>query len=115
MKNIDTLESIKNALENMSTSELVYIHNEYCVENQYSDDEIFSMEEFDYLMSGNKPWEVARAAYYGDFCPAHDYFWFNGYGNLESSDFPKSEIDIDAIAEWLCESENWEDYNITIE
>lgn len=99
-------EKIKEALNNLFCADLVSVHNEYCDEMSYTDDHIYSMEEFDEIMSGQTPWEIARCAYYGDFCPAHDYFWFNGYANLESSDFPTGQIDIDAIAEYVDENEN---------
>lgn len=100
------LEKIKEALEHMTAGELVSVHNEYCNNAEYMDDYIYNMEEFDDIMSGQKPWDVARAVCYGDFCAAHDYFWFNGYGNLASGDYPIDRIDIDAIAEYVDDNEN---------
>lgn len=48
----------------------------------------YDMEyEFDELCDGMKPWEVARACYYGDFNPTHDYWHYDGYGNFESTDY----------------------------
>lgn len=100
-------EAIKEALDNMSDADLVYIHNEYCYAVNACDDHIYSMEEFDEIMSGTTPWEIARAAYYsGKFCPAHDWFWFNGYGNLESDDFAPSNIYKDDIAKYIYENED---------
>ena len=50
--------------------------------------EWFDMEyEFDELCGGMKPWDIARACYYGDFNPAHDYWPYDGYGNFESTDY----------------------------
>ena len=50
--------------------------------------EWFEMEyEFDELLSGMSPWDIARAVAYGDFVPGHDYWRWNGYGNLESTDW----------------------------
>ena len=94
-------QMIKDALDTLNTSDLVYIHNEYCDAMNACDDRIYSMDDFDELMNGQTPWEIARSAYYGDFCPAHDYFWFNGYGNLESSDYPDDHIYTDDIAEYI--------------
>ena len=49
------------------------------------DDYIYFMDSFDEIMDGMTPWEIARAAFYGNrFNPCDDYFYFNGYGNLES-------------------------------
>ena len=100
-------EKIKETLENMDTAELVYAHNSYCDATNSMDDYIYNMDEFDEILSGMTPWEVARAAYYsGKFCPAHDYFWFNGYGNLESDDFTQRIIYIDDIAEYIDRNED---------
>ena len=46
--------------------------------------ECYDMDEFDDLMSGMKPWEIARSCYFGSFNPCDEMFRFNGYGNLES-------------------------------
>lgn len=74
------------------------------------DDYIYSMGEFDEIMNGMAPWEVARACFYShEFCPAHDYFRFNGYANLESFDYApggNSGIYIEDIAEFIDREEN---------
>ena len=100
-------ERLCEALNDMSTAELVFTHNEYCEAAGYMDDWIYSMDEFDDIMSGQSPWEIARCAYYsGKFCPAHDWFWFNGYGNLESADFEPDIICVPDIARFVDETEN---------
>lgn len=100
-------ERLCEALNDMSTAELVFTHNEYCESAGYMDNWIYSMNEFDEIMSGQSPWEIARCAYYsGKFCPAHDWFWFNGYGNLESSDFEPDIIYVPDIARFVDETEN---------
>ena len=50
------------------------------------DDRCYPMDEFDDLLCSMKPWDVARACYYGDFRPCDAYFYWNAYGNLESTD-----------------------------
>lgn len=100
-------ERLCEALNDMGTAELVFVHNEYCEAAGYMDNWIYSMDEFDDVMSGQSPWEIARCAYYsGKFCPAHDWFWFNGYGNLESSDFEPDIIYVPDIARYVDETEN---------
>lgn len=98
-------EMIKAALENLDSVSLVTIWNDFCDADNRYDDHIYSMDEFDAIMSNMSPFEIARAAYYsGKFCPAHNYFWFNGYGNLESNDFPAvddSPIYISEIAQYI--------------
>lgn len=100
-------------IEQMDTSEIVAIWNEYCAASGYMDNYIHHMDDFDEIMDGMKPWEIARACYYsGNFCPAHDYFWFNGYGNLESADTiwggtnDKSPVYIPEIAAYIVDEED---------
>lgn len=104
-------EKIIKAIENLSNDEAVSLWQNYCNESNRMDDYIYSMEEFDEIMGNMKPWDVARACYYsGNFCPAHDYFWFNGYANCESSDFPsldrKSPFDASEIAQYVIDNED---------
>lgn len=81
-------EKILDAIKEMDTADLVSLHNAYCDISNNMDDYIYSMDEFDEIVGNMQPWEVARCCYYGhEFCPAHAYFWFNGYANLESSDY----------------------------
>lgn len=100
-------EKIKETLDGMGTAELIAVHDNYCDASGNMDDYIYNMDEFDEICAGMTPWKVARAAYCsGKFCPAHDYFWFNGYGNLESDDFTPSIIYIDDIAEYIDRNDN---------
>lgn len=48
--------------------------------------QVFSMDEFNEIMEGYDPLEIANRIYFGDFNPNHEYFRFNGYANLESLD-----------------------------
>lgn len=76
---------IEKALEKMCPEDLLMLHNEYCDATNRMDNCVYFMDDFDELMDGMKPWEIARAAFYGNhFNPSDDYFYFNAYGNLES-------------------------------
>ena len=103
-------EKVMEAIENLSSDEAVSLWNEYCSEDGRMDDYIYSMNEFDEIMGDMTPLDVARTCFYGDFCPADDYFWFNGYANLESSDFPsmddKSPFYAKELATWIIKNEN---------
>jgi len=108
---MDIQEKIKEVIENMTEGEKISLWDNYCNEDSRMDDYIYSMEEFDEIFSGSLPWEVVRTCYYsGNFCPAHDFFWFNGYGNAESSDFPSldgnSPFYIDEIVSYIVDNEN---------
>ena len=52
---------------------------------------LYDMDDFDLVMEGYTPTEVVQRTFFGDFNPNDGYFFFNGYGNLES------------IAEWEME------------
>ena len=100
-------------IEQMETTELVLIWDEYCAATNNMNNYIYEMDSFDEIMDGMNPWEIARACYYsGNFCPAHDYFWFNGYGNLESADTiwggtnDKSPVYIPEIAVYIADKED---------
>ena len=63
------------------------------------DDLYIDMEEFNSYFEDEDPLEVVRKAFYGEdldgspsFNPTRNYFKFNGYGNLVSTD-TKSYID----------------------
>ena len=93
----DKIEQIKDIIDNYDLDELVS-----CCSYLDGDDAIYSMDDFDELLCGREPWDIARMAYYGEFCPTDSYFRFNVYGNLESTDNPMREgwIDTDTLAEY---------------
>ena len=93
----DKIEQIKDIIDNYDLDELVS-----CCSYLDGDDAIYPMDDFNELLYGREPWEIARAAYYGEFCPADSYFRFNVYANLESTDDPVGEgwVNIDAFAKY---------------
>ena len=48
--------------------------------------EVYDMEEFNFVMEGYEPSELANRIFYGDFNPNHSFFRFDAYANLESLD-----------------------------
>lgn len=77
------IDRIRDYLDALDTDTLISMHNE----TSDADDRVYEMSEAEDVLYGMEPLRVAAMVYYGDFCPARSYFWFNGYGNLESSDF----------------------------
>lgn len=84
------------------------------------DDRYYSMDELDDFYSGTKPIDILYRAFYGydaetwttdgsgnkiygAFNPNRDYFSFNGYGNLVSSDYKdySDKLDTYVIEEML--------------
>ena len=92
-------QAITTYVEILSNGELVELLQhmnsydgcfDYCV--------YFDMAEFDDLMSDYTPMGIAQMIFFGgDFNPNHDFFRFNGYGNLESANWH----DVEAEAEDL--------------
>lgn len=87
-------------IKKLSDGEAVSLHNEYSYSNNASDDVIMDMDSFNEVMAGNEPSEIARSIFYGGhFNPNDDYFYFNGYGNVVSTDNPFSVIIPEDIAD----------------
>lgn len=53
---MDKLERVKEAIEALDNASAVSVWNEYCNEAGYMDNYIYSMGEFDEIMSGSSPW-----------------------------------------------------------
>lgn len=98
-------ELVKEILDNMSESDLFWLYKEYTCQAQLYD-EIFDMEEFDEIMSGSTPTDIAQKIFYGDFRPNDNYFRFDGCANLESIDWLKDGIDLDEIADYIIDNED---------
>lgn len=81
-----------------------------------SDDVIYSMDDFDDVMGNQEPLRLAYMIYYGEFLPTHDYFYFDGRGNLNSLEDVADAIDEMWYPELLEEREDiLEDYDFVQE
>lgn len=111
----NNLEAITDYLKELSNNDLVNIHNEYCRENSYSDNEIYNNdEEFFNMFFENKVLEAVRAISYGEYKYTDEYVIFSGYGNIESFNNPDEHVDISKIAADILENpENY--YDIELE
>lgn len=86
-----------------------------CYNGYLGDDRYYDMEELNDLYSGQEPQEILFRAFYGfdadswhtdssgnkiyeAFNPNRDYFYFNGYGNLVSSDYKDYSDKLDEYA-----------------
>ena len=105
-----TQEQIKEFLQDLDDEELKQIWNDYCDANSYSDDFVYDMDEFDEIMSNSEPTDIANKIFYGDFNPNHNYFCFNGYANLVSSDYLDDLIHIDDLAEYIYNNQDEQSY-----
>ena len=87
MNEMEKRQKLVDYINDMKTEEIVELHNSYCEAAGYEDDRIYSMYELDEILEGRTPTDILSMGFYGDFRPHHDFFWFNGYGNLESADY----------------------------
>lgn len=108
----DVLGEVREYLDSLSDGEKVDIWNEYAEAANYPDNHIYSMDVFDEIFSDTKPWEIARACFYSRrFNPSDSWFWFNGYGNVESADYisdhdDRNPIYLDEVAEYIVSNDD---------
>lgn len=111
------MEKIREILDKLSTSSLVYLWNMLAEETNFesiyfNDDYFFSM------MYGDKPMEAVRAAMYGEYEYQDDYVYINAYGNLSSfnyADEDTSPINFGVLADWCSENLENDDVRVYLE
>ena len=109
-----TEEAVREYISGLTDSETVSAHNQMCDNLNYPDDQIFSNDEdFFNTFFENRVLEAVRAVAYGDYNYTHDWVKFNGYGNLESTNFPADWIDEPQLIEDIMN--NPDDYYIEFE
>ena len=87
MNEMEKRKKLVDYINDMKTEDIVELHNSYCEAAGYEDDRIYSMYELDELLEGRTPTDILSMGFYGDFRPQHDFFWFNGYGDLETANY----------------------------
>jgi hypothetical protein len=79
---------LKEKLENVLLSDIDMIADVVREINSYSGAleflEVYDMEEFDYIVEGLSPLEIASKTYYGKLNPNDSYFRYDSYSNFES-------------------------------
>lgn len=78
----------------ISNSELIDLHNEYCEVNEKVDDRVEFMDDFESLLGDSFSEIYPRL---GEFNTSDDFFWFDGYGKITSGDIDDA---IDAKVNW---------------
>lgn len=96
-------------LKHMDEADLLHAWQIRCDELNCMDDSIFDMDEFNELMNGFEPIYIAMRIFHGDFSPHYDFFKFNGYGNLESSNYLSDFIDLEELADEIMDNDNLAD------
>ena len=101
------LTAIKNLLtKELADHEIIAINN--CYQDEVNgDDYIYSTDDFDEIMNGKTPSEIANMVSFGNYNPYHMWMWFNGYGNIVTSNDPCdcNGYDAEAIAEYAIDND----------
>lgn len=98
------LDEIKELLESDDDLLNEVVVN-YLEENNWTNDIWIDMDNFDEYMSGLSPIEIAQRVFYGDFYPNHNYFKFNGYDNVVSSDYLDYKDYLDDVLNYISREE----------
>lgn len=121
MKNNELFEQVKAVIEEMDGEELVYLWDEYCDAEGRYDDRIEGMSNLPEILDisdGDGVFNLLNRFYYGHDAndenssanPNRDYFIFNGYGNIITSDYPSDFVDFDELAAYI--AENSKDFGV---
>lgn len=110
MKN--TVGNIENYLGSIDDSELLSINREYLENIGDLDHGIYENDEefFEMFFQGSSVMEVVRAVHFGNYSYTDTYVKFDGYANLETTNYLEDFIDISELAEYI--HENPEDFDI---
>ena len=100
-------EKIAGMLRDMGSRDLVFMWNEYCNSNNYADDYIFFMEEFDEMFRDCTPSKIAELVS-GDGFNLNDKYYQERIYGLTSCDDPEyaGMIDVDDLAAWIVRTGN---------
>ena len=107
------IKAIIEEINCFDNDQMVQLNNEYCDQQNYPDDQIYSNDaNFFADVYGGDVMEAVRAVSYGDYNYSHDYVKLNGYGNLESMNVIDEDDlceSIDTIAEEV--ADNFHNYD----
>lgn len=62
---------------------------------------IYNYQKFDEIFEDSEPSDIAFKIFNGNFNPNDEYFIFNGYGNLESSNYLETFVSYDELAQYM--------------
>lgn len=100
------MEELRNFIDgilySLDDNNLFDLYRTYCERNNYSDEYIYYMAEFDEMFSNKTPIEIAELVYdnSSDFNPYDEYFKEDMYG-LKSSDSVIELIEVSDMIDWL--------------
>lgn len=109
--------AIKEAIEGYERDHKVALWNEYCDKVNNYDGCIEYMGQLPELFDTSNAdglFNLLNRFYFGhdsndeksNACPNRDYFTFNGYGNIITTDYPEDFMDIDELAEYIVDNDD---------
>ena len=102
----------------MDEEDVLYIWNAYAYDCR-PDDVIYENEEDVLNDLFSRPSDAIRAIYFGDYTFNDPWFYFNGYGNIQSVYSlirdKNSIVYLSELADWLIEDERYENYDFEID
>ena len=107
MNEMEKREKLIDYIDSMNNDEVIELHNSYCDAAGYGDDRVYGMWDLEEVLCGMKPVDILCMSFHGSFNPHHSFFWFNGYGNLESADYiGGTPICAEDIADYILSAED---------
>jgi hypothetical protein len=101
-------ELIKDYLEGLNNTDLVALHNDYCEKSSYNDDQIYNLDD-DFIETHfpDSPKLARQLSGNRNFNFNDDYVRYDGYGNLETTDYPDDSdwINLDEIADYAIDED----------
>lgn len=80
-----TREQAEEIWKDMYIYEVISEYNHYVSDvMNFSDEEIFDMDDIDYLIEDIPPMDLIKMVVYGDVRLTDEYFTFDGYGNMQT-------------------------------
>lgn len=104
----DVRTGLTKLLKDLDADDLIVAYNNYCDNSNDSDSHIFQMDELNDVLEDKDPMEIVNMCFNGDhFNPNEDWFWFDGYANLESAgNVPGLPIEIDDMVDFMIDDDD---------
>ena len=111
-------EMLINQMYEMDEEDVLYIWNDYAYDCR--PDDVISENEEDVLNDlFRRPSDAIRAIYFGNYNFNDPWFYFNGYGNIQSVYSlirdKNSIVYLAELADWLIADERYENYAFEID
>lgn len=109
--------AINETIETMRDEEKIGLWNEYCNRAGREDDRIMFMEDLPELFDASHArglFSLLNRFYFGhdendehsSANPNRAYFYFNGYGNIVTTNYPSDVVDAEELADWIIDHED---------